>query len=167
MIWGGVSTDSYSLDITMRTERLDPPSHPTLVWYSLGSSWFLMPWLLWWVYVGRSWRMKESIPLTSPQLTNRTPLIGCFSPSDATRLHLRLSRSSVMFWSWEEMPGHHLLSHYEHAPCAVRHANSLSVPFQQSDAACQVLFHFNLQGVCRLIVSILSFLTHFPISVTI
>ncbi len=101
------------LPLGIGMKSLDPLSDLTLVQWILGSSWcttMLSPHTL--ASCGESmcsWRMKEQIPWPprthwmAPMLTwpksNRTPLGHCFGPSNAARLHLRLSRSSVMPWS--------------------------------------------------------------------
>ncbi len=92
------------LPLGIGMKSLDPMSDPTLVQRVLSSSWCTtMPGLMWREYASSSWRMEELIPLNGPTFawpkSNRTPLGHCFSPSEAARLHLNLSMSSVMHWS--------------------------------------------------------------------
>lgn len=82
-------------------KSLDPLG-PTLEQWVLHSFWWTMPGLVWWwQYAGSFWRIKELIPITgrprSPDLNAKEHLWDImFSTSNATRLHLRQSRSSVM-----------------------------------------------------------------------
>lgn len=111
MVWGGISmegrTDLYRLDngtptaIRYRDEILGPIVRPYAGAVGPG---FLLVHDNAWPHVARVCRQfleDEGIDTIDwpPRLPDLNPIALCFGPSDAARLHLRLSRSSVMPWS--------------------------------------------------------------------
>lgn len=82
---------------------------------------------VWQEYTHKSWRMKELLPLSGPQMPVLNPTEHsatlCFVVSNLTRSHLRLSKSSVMLVQiWERIPRTSSIVSLEACPDIVTHA---------------------------------------------
>ncbi len=111
----------------------------------------------------RNWCHWMSATLAWPK-PNRTPLGHCLGPSNGTRLHLSLSRSSMMPWSrsGRKYPRTPFVVSLGAYPVVVRHA------YKYMGAIQTTVYHFELLQFIFISIKqcgILSFLTHYPVHI--